>query len=161
MYEPRVGDYGLVQTKGFFGFLIQLGTFSKVNHAFIYEGDGIIIEAKPRQGVTRSPVSDYEGIIWNKWEELTDSQREAIVDFAALQVGKKYFFGDIAVIAARILRIPVPKIILKRIAHEGGIREICSDMATRCYRNAGVEIEPAKPAYFVTPSDLLYRQFNL
>ena len=156
-YTPIAGDYFVVSTKGLVGFFIQLGTFSKMNHTGIYIGNGRIIEATTRLGVIESDLSKYDGLplVWNHQDNPTDAQRAIIIETAKKQLGKKYFFGDIAVIAARILNIPVPKIILRHLATSK--REICSAMTALCMRAAGFTIEPGKPVYFVTPSDLTYR----
>ena len=94
MYQPQLGDYGVVKTKGFFGKLIRLGTMSRWNHCFIYIGNDLIVEANPK-GVEVSPVGEYDRIAWNQHEELTQDQREAIVDRAKHLVGQPYSFFTI------------------------------------------------------------------
>jgi len=39
-YEPRMGDYGVVRTGGFFGKLIRLGTVSRSSFALALSADG-------------------------------------------------------------------------------------------------------------------------
>lgn len=155
MTEPKLGSYGIVSTHGLIGFLIQLGTFSKMNHAFIYVGNGQIIEATPRKGVKISPVTNYQNIAWNHQEALTDPQREDIVRTALAHLGDPYFFRTFVVIGLRILRIPTPKWLTGDLSKSKGV--ICSELVAKCYRANGLNIVKGKPDYFVTPSDLTYR----
>jgi len=156
-YIPVAGDYFVVSTKGFVGFMIQLGTFSKMNHTGIYIGNGKIVEATPRKGVIISDLSQYDGLelVWNHEDNPTPEQRKIMVDTALAQVGKKYFFADIVIIGFRILGVPVPMWIQNKIAKSN--HQICSGTTTICARAAGYTVEPTKPFYFVTPSDLMYR----
>ena len=68
IYEPQPGDIGLVATsRGSWldklaSWAIRWGTDSPVNHAFIYRGNGEVIEAVAHVKVT--PVSTYSNIIW-------------------------------------------------------------------------------------------------
>lgn len=151
-YQPRIGEIGLVSTRGFIGFLIQLGTFSKLNHAFIYEGNNTIIEATPLLGVKRSPVNTYQNIVWSRHVDFTPEQGLSIATEAGKHVGAKYFYGDFGILAARILHLPLPKFMLKRLATSK--KYICSQLAAHCWRSAGLSIVPEKPEYFVTPSDI-------
>jgi uncharacterized protein YycO len=150
---------GLVSTSGWAGFFIQLGTFSKENHAVVYVGDGKIAEATTNHGVVISPVSKYENIIWNRWENLTDGQRTAIVRAVLSHIGDPYAFRAIIIIATRILGAPHWKWLEFNLAHDKGL--ICSELVAICYRAAGIDVIPDKPVYFITPSDLLYRLLTL
>ena len=100
-YEPRIGDYGVIRSAGLFARLIQVGTLSRWNHAFIYVGNGLIVEANPK-GVQLSPVSKYDLIAWNQHEDLTNRERLIIVNFALDQVGQPYNFIVIGNIALRM-----------------------------------------------------------
>ena len=62
MYEPKPGDFGVVKTNGLAARLIQLGTASRWNHAFIYIGGGVIAEARPKEGLVLKSVSQYKKI---------------------------------------------------------------------------------------------------
>jgi len=150
-YIPQPGDIGLVSTKGLIGYLIQLGTFSKLNHSFIYEGNGNIIEATPRKGVVRSPVTAYTGIVWSRHKDWTIPERVIIIGEAQAALGAKYFFKDFVMIGCRILRLPVPKWVFGNLANSKSF--ICSQLSTHCWRKAGYEFIKEKPEYSVTPSD--------
>ena len=152
-YEPRFGDYGVVKTNGFFGWLIRLGTFSRWNHAVVYVGNGEIVSADPR-GIKKKPVSEYPNIAWNKHEELDDNQRMQIVNAALEAIGKPYDFFTIADLAFRILGLKVLTAgILSRLARNHGY--ICSELVAECYRKGGLVV--AKEDYLCTPGDLAER----
>ena len=141
-YNPRVGDYGVVATGGIFAKLIQLGTRSRWNHAFIYVGeiDGVasIVEANPT-GVALSPVSEYPKIAWNQHEEITDEQRAGIAFYARRAIGKPYNWGIILMLAFRILGLKIfPKKFIHYLAkHEG---YVCSELVAECYERAGLPL---------------------
>ena len=154
-YEPKPGDYGVVSTTGLIGYLIQLGTRSRDNHAFVYVGQGYILEATPKRGVVLSPVTNYKDIVWNRHEELTDAQRKIIVDTADSRIGSPYFFKSFIVIGFRILGINLPKFLTGDLSKDKGL--ICSELVSVCYRAAGIVMDNTKPDYFVTPADLAFR----
>jgi uncharacterized protein YycO len=155
MYQPAVGDYGVVKTGGFFGKLIRLGTLSRWNHTFIYVGSDKIIEATPR-GVILSPVNNYPEIGWNKHEELTNTQRIQIHDFAMSTLGKPYNFVVIANLMLRILgfKLLANTRLLHRLSQHDGF--ICSELVAEAYAKAGITLIE-KPVDQVTPGDLAER----
>ena len=152
-YEPRFGDYGVVKTNGFFGWLIRLGTFSRWNHVVVYVGNGDIISADPR-GIKKKKAAEYSSIAWNQHEELDDNQRMQIVNAALETVGKPYDFFTIADIALRSLGLKVlTKGFINRLAQSNGY--ICSELVAECYRKGGLVI--AEHDYLCTPGDLAER----
>lgn len=155
LYEPRPGDYGVVKTNGWIGFLIRLGTMSRWNHTFIYIGDGKIIEANPT-GVAISPVTKYPLIAWNQHEKLTAKQRKRIVKEAQHLVGHVYGFLDILNLVLRILglRVLANTSLLNKMAERYGV--ICSELVALSYEAATVKLVN-KPANIVTPGDLAER----
>ena len=154
-YEPRPGDYVVIKTKGAFGKLIRVGTMSRWNHAVVYIGDGLIIEAKPT-GVFISKASDYDLIGWNQHEELTDGQREVIVNEAHRLIDRPYGFLDIANLALRILglKLLANTSLLEKMSERYGV--ICSELVALCYDAAKIDL-CNKPANIVTPGDLAER----
>ena len=153
MYEPRLGDYGVVKTGGFFGKLIRLGTVSRWNHAFIYIGDGKIVGADPT-GVAVSPLSNYPKVAWNKHEVLTQEQRIAIAEHANQSVGRPYNFGIIFVLALRALGVKIfPQKIINFLAKHNGY--ICSELVAEVYAQAGVSI--CETPGLCNPGDLAER----
>ena len=158
-YYPRKGDYVVVKTSGWLGLIIRIGTVSRWNHAFIYIGDDKIVEANPK-GVEISPLR-YERVAWNNHEELTDEQREKIVQLSLDQVGRGYSFLTIALIILRILGMKVlanSKFLLKAAEKDG---YICSELVSEVYFNAGVNLLPHKPDYTTVPGDLAERLIYL
>ena len=152
-YTPAMGDYGVIKTHGFFGWLIRLGTFSRWNHAIIYVGNGMVVSADP-SGVKLEPITNWKNIAWNQHEELDDNQRMMIVNAACEAVGKSYDFFTIADIALRILGLRVlTKGLLAHLAQNKGY--ICSELVAECYRKGGLVI--AKEDYLATPGDLAER----
>ena len=153
MYEPRLGDYGVIKTTGFFGGLIRIGTTSRWNHVIIYVGNGMAVSADPT-GVSKISVTQYTNIAWNKHEELDDNQRMMIINAALEAIGKPYDFFTIADIALRILGLKIfTKGLLSYLAKNKGY--ICSELVAECYRKGGLVI--AKEDWLCTPGDLAER----
>jgi cell wall-associated NlpC family hydrolase len=154
-YIPQPGDYGVVKTKGWAAKLIQIGTRSRWNHAFIYIGDDKIIEANPT-GVEISPVSKYEKISWNQHEGLVPEMRGHIVAAAYHFVGQPYGFFDIGNLILRIigLKFLANTKLLERLAVRNGV--ICSELVSLCYRGIGLPLTDT-PDHLVTPGDLAER----
>ena len=156
-YSPRIGDYGVIKTGGFFAKLIRIGTTSRWNHAFIYIGNymGVdsIVEANPT-GVTISPVSKYPSIAWNMHEELSTEQREGIAFYARRAVGRPYNFGIIFILALRALgfRLFPTKVIQWLGKHDG---YICSELVAECYEKVGAPVAPNSD--LCNPGDLAER----
>lgn len=153
-YQPQLGDYGCVSGKGIIPFLIQVGTLTKYNHAFIYVGDGTIAEAMPG-GVRLSPVTKYRNIAWNRNEVKSDEQRKTIVAEALASLGNRYSFLAYVAILIRMAKLPAPKWLTNRLTLSKN--EICSQLVARAYLKAGISIEREKPNFYTTPSDLIYR----
>lgn len=155
-YEPKIGDYGVVKTNGWIGFLIRIGTQSRWNHTFIYIGDGKIVEANPT-GIAITPTSAYPNIAWNRHEELSDEKRELIRQHALDLVGKPYGFLDIAVIVFRIFGLDLfgtRKFWDRIVSKNNGY--ICSELVSEAYEVAGFKLIN-KPNHLVTPGDLAER----
>ena len=152
-YQPVYGNYGVVKTNGFFGWLIRLGTFSRWNHAVIYVGNGEVVSADP-SGVKLDPITNWVNIAWNQHEELDDNQRMMIVNAAREAIGKPYDFFTIFDIGFRILGLKVlSKGLLSHLAKNKGY--ICSELVAECYRKGGLVI--AKEDWLCTPGDLAER----
>ena len=154
-YEPRPGDFGVVKTTGIIGRLIRVGTASRWNHAFIFVGPGLIVEANPT-GVEYSPITKYPHVAWNRHDNLTDEQREVIVAEAIKQVGTPYAFIDIAALFFRIigLRFINPSHFWKRFSVKNSW--FCSELVAHCYRSSGLTLIN-KDDDLVTPGDLAER----
>ena len=154
-YIPQKGDYGVVKTNGIIARLIQLFTVSRWNHAFIYAGNSLIIEANPK-GVEFSPLSKYPKIAWNRHEDITPSQRDFIVSYARIQFGKPYNFILIGNILLRVvgLKMLARTRLMMKLAQTNSY--ICSELVAESYHKAGVELSP-KACDLVTPGELAER----
>jgi uncharacterized protein YycO len=154
-YEPREGDFGVIKSRGVFARLIQVGTVSRWNHAFIYIGNGKIVEANPK-GVEVSDASKYPLIAWNRHEELTDLDRKLIVQHAVEQVGKPYNFLIIFNLVLRILglRALANTHFLYKLAQKEGY--ICSELVAEAYAMARCPVTTKAPD-LCTPGDLAER----
>lgn len=155
---PQSGDFGLVSIKGGVGFLIRVGQFLNgdgfrdYEHAFVYVGDGKIVEAEPG-GALISDLAEYDGrpIIWSTGLILlTDEQRSLIVQSALAQEGTPYSFLDYLAIGLYRLGIKHPGV-AKRV--ESSKHLICSQLVALDYEHAGVPVTDFPP-YLVTPGKL-------
>ena len=154
-YVPLPGDFGVVKTNGIIGRLIRVGTASRWNHAFIYVGEGIIVEANPT-GVAISPVTKYPQIAWNQHDNLSKKVRDKIVKAAHAEVGKPYAFLDILALVFRILglRFLRPNVFWKKLSRKDSW--FCSELVSHCYRISGLTLIN-KQDDLVTPGDLAER----
>ncbi|HUX70403.1 MAG TPA: hypothetical protein VMV41_07835 [Cellulomonadaceae bacterium] len=150
----RPGDFAVVATRSRIGWLIRLVTRSRYNHAFLYLGNGKIVEAES-PGAVISPLADYDGypVLWSNLK-LTDAERAAIVAKARALVGTPYSWVDDACIAlTAIFGVHVPGPVRRRLARPD--RMMCSQLVDACYHAAGINLVPSKPLPGdVSPGDL-------
>jgi cell wall-associated NlpC family hydrolase len=160
---PQPGDFGLVSITGHVGLAIRFGQwlngdgFSKYTHAFIYIGNGMVVEAQPG-GAVRSPLSEYDGrdILWSTGRiPLTGVQRRIIVAGAIEGIGTPYSFLDYASLA--LVRLGLrPRWLARYVASSGHM--ICSQYVDHYYLAAGVDLIPIERlSGDVTPGDLWKR----
>src|ERR1700712_2552935 len=101
--EPMVGDFFVARTEGLIPRAIRYLTCSRVNHAGIYIGGGIVVETKPG-GVRYSYLNQYRDAIWSTNRlpaDLTPTveQRRLIADNCRAIIGLPYGMLDIVAIA--------------------------------------------------------------
>lgn len=147
---PRPGDYFVTATPGCIGFLIRFATRSKFNHAGIYLGHGIIMEAAPKRGVRYNRLSAYPKAEWSH-RFLTPAERVALVRKAISMKGVKYNMLDIFGQALVCFGFRDP-LIRERLTSPN--HEICSQFVVDCYISIGVLLCPGKQSFEVTPGDL-------
>lgn len=104
--QPLPGDYFVTATAGrlidrIAAWLIRFGTNSAVNHAGLYVGDGVIVEAVGK--VRYNEITAYPDAIWSTGRlpahlTLTAAQRQLIVNKAHDLIGAKYSWLDIIAI---------------------------------------------------------------
>lgn len=156
----RPGDFGIVQIDGFPGKAIRLGQWLNGNgyknyeHAFVYLGNNLIIEAEPGGARIRN-LSEYDGrsIRWSSGLiELTDQQRLSIVTIAKGFEHVPYSPADYFALAAHRFHLPVPG--LRDYIEDSG-HVICSQLVDRVYNLAGVHLFTDKRwDGYVTPGSL-------
>jgi hypothetical protein len=157
----KPGDIGLVRISGFVGFLIRLGQwlcgdgFGDFEHAFVYIGDGKIVEAEPG-GARIADLTEYVGKTVRVIPAPTAEIGLAVADAARRYVGVGYSALDYDYIAIRrrlrwlAWMLPWLK---KRIASEK--RMICSQLAdAAAYVGTWDLFDDGRWEGDVTPGDL-------
>jgi uncharacterized protein YycO len=160
-YTARNGDsvlagcFGVSHGSGLLGELIRHATESWAGHAFVYIGNGQIVEGAPP--VARIASADsHPDAIWNARENLTDKQRFQIVARAQALVGTPYDWPAYAGFALEVLK-------LKSGAQLNGVFKqdpwrVCSALVADCYSYAGVTIDTdLGDPNLVSPADLYNR----
>jgi cell wall-associated NlpC family hydrolase len=158
--DPQPGDFGLCSISGDVGRLIRLGQwlngdgFTGWEHAFVFVGDGQIVEAMPG-GARLADVSEYDGrpLLWSTGRiPLTDGQRAAVAGAARGFLGVPYGFGDYLSLA--LLRFHVrPGWVKRRVASNRTM--ICSQLVDASLLAAGVHLyADGRIPGDVTPGDL-------
>jgi cell wall-associated NlpC family hydrolase len=151
---PELGDFGVTRTNGPAAWLIRLVTRSAVNHAFVYVGNGQIVEANP-SGAAIGTVTEYPHAIWSH-VPLTTQQRHAINNAARSLVGTPYSWVDDACIGlADLFGWHVPEPVRARLSRRS--RLMCSQLVDRAHSMAGVHLFPdGRIDGDVSPGDLLH-----
>lgn len=158
---PLPGDFAVVRMDGRVSRLIRIGQwlngsgFADYEHAFVFVGDGRLVEAQPG-GAELRPLSVYDGrpALWSTGRyALTGAQRAAVVAAARGYIGVPYSAADYFALAAHRLRLPVGPLIKGYVASSRHM--ICSQLVDQCYLDAGVHLfsDGRWPGY-VTPADL-------
>lgn len=164
--EPQIGDIGLVGLHNgtlldkIAGWAIRFGTNSSVNHAFIYVGNGQIVEAVSR--VKLSPITNYPNTIWSTGRlpaDLTPTalQGQIIAKAALASVGERYNVLDILAITLAQPRLGATvdgdEWWVKRLSDDH--MEICSQLCVNKWRLGGIDLFPGKLSGLCSPGDIL------
>lgn len=158
--QPLPGDFAVTSVHGQVGFLISLGEFldgsrwGHWDHAFVYVGDGLVVEAEPG-GARLAGVDEYAGrpIAWSTGHvELTEAERTAIVAAAKGFIGVPYSAADYFALALWHFRLRIP---WAKHVMASRTSMICSQLTDAAFAAAGVHLftdgrEPGD----VTPADL-------
>jgi hypothetical protein len=131
------GCYGVSHGGGITGELIRHATGSWAGHAFIYIGNGQIIEAAPPV-VRVVPAASHPDAVWNVRYPLTNAQRDRICARARTLAGRPYDYPAYTGFALKVLKIgdgaeldPVFKADHWRV---------CSALVADCYAHAGIRL---------------------
>jgi hypothetical protein len=137
--EVLPGSYGLSDGGSITGDLIRHATGARAGHAFIYVGNGQVVEAAP-PAVRISPAASHPDAIWNVRCPLTAAQRDRICARALALVGRAYDYPAYTGFALRVLKVrddaeldPVFKADHWRV---------CSELVADCYAYAGIRLQP-------------------
>lgn len=153
------GAYGVSHGSGMAGELIRHATESWAGHAFIYVGQGMIIEAVPP--VTRlAPAASHPDAVWNLREPLTGAQRVLIVSRAHALAGTPYDYPAYIGFALECLKLRDGKQLDPFFQHDRW--RVCSADVADAYRFAGVDLASGL-AYpnLVSPANLYDRLAHL
>lgn len=150
--DLRKGDILLNTTKGLTSESIQFFGGSKFNHAAVYVGNGMVVEAVGG-GVRLLHLKEFlqdDHIVRTmvvRNDHLNDSQRDSIASFAIDKVGKPYNFVGLA---PQLLK-------MKSINIDQFQREnyFCSQLVAAAYRSADVRIHHY--SIDLSPGDLAAR----
>lgn len=157
---PLPGDIFLVPLGGIAGPAVELAQylngdgFKKYQHAGIYLGNNLTIEASPGGAIQGNVlIYDPAKIYWSSGLiALTDAERLAICEIAKGYIGTPYSALDYLSIAALRLHIR-PEWLTDYVQATGHM--ICSQLVDRAYNKAGVHLfTDGRFDGDVTPADL-------
>lgn len=157
MTEPRVGDIGLTKIGGLAGLFVNfgqwfIGDFAPVQHALVYVGDGMVVQAMP-SGAELIRLEDASPVVmWSTGLIPLSSYKGHLVAHEALQlVGTPYSFLDYLSMALERFGVH-SNLIRDRVASSGHL--ICSQLVVLAYERAGIELFPATFPGDITPGDI-------
>ncbi|MEU1254812.1 hypothetical protein ABZ445_16180 [Streptomyces chartreusis] len=158
MTYPQPGDFALTKISGLTGAFVTAGQWlvgdaAPVQHAYVYVGNGEIVQAMPG-GAELIPLEEAnEPVVWSTGKfPLTSADRIRICFAARGLVGTPYSFVDYASIALAHYRIR-PRWVRDFVADSGHL--ICSQLVDEAYVRAGVRLfDDGRIPGDVTPGDL-------
>jgi len=153
--DVKRGDILLMSNNTFLGRAIQKITKSVYSHAEIYIGGGDCVGAtnKMGQGVRVRPLS------WNikrfyridifRWPNLSEDKAEKVCQNALKHVGENYNYLE-------LFLFPLTFILPDRWKNPLASKhaKICSELVTRSYKEAGIDIIPNKTEGQESPADI-------
>jgi len=149
------GNYGVSHGSGIVGELIRYATESWAGHAFVYAGNGMIIEAAP-PATRLAPAASHPDAVWNLAEQLTRTQRQAIVARAHALLGTPYDYPAYIGFALVLLKLTTGKELDPVFAHDRW--RVCSADVADEYGFAGIDLTAGLPyPNLVSPADLYNR----
>lgn len=143
----KKADIILVHGAGPIDTLVEIVTRSPWSHVAMVAdpGENLAIEAQAFKAVQYRPVSAFKNqSIIMRIHDLTDEQREKIVEYAKKQIGKPY---DYKAILEELERFEFGK----AIEPEEPGRFICSSLIAAAYKSAGIDLTDCPLA---APDDL-------
>jgi hypothetical protein len=143
--DPQPGDFAVVSMGGQGGALISaMETIAydhstHWDHAFVYVGGGMIVQAEPG-GAQVAGLGTYDYAIWSTGIlGPTDAQRTKICASACWYALRRtgYSYLDYGAIAAHRFHVPAPG--LKSFIASTH-RMICSQLTDQCWKEAGYQL---------------------
>jgi len=149
------GCYGVSHGSGIIGELIRHATESWAGHAFVYIGNGQIVEGWPPMARMAS-ANSHPDAIWNVREELSDEERTRIVARAHALVGTPYDYPAYIGFALEVLKLRTGGQLDPVFQNDHW--RVCSALVADCYAYAGIDVDPGQQgSNLVTPADLYNR----
>jgi hypothetical protein len=133
------GCYGVSRGEGITGDLIRHAPGARPGHAFIYIGNGRIVEIAP-PAVRIAPAASHPGALWNAQRSLTGTQRETICARALTLVGRPYDYPAYTGFALKVLR-PRDGAELDPV-FKADHWQVCAALVADCYAYAGIRLKP-------------------
>jgi cell wall-associated NlpC family hydrolase len=160
------GDIGVTSISGDVGKLISIGEWlngdkdDKYDHAFIYIGNGQVVEAEPgKQGAWIGNVSNYmdgRPLAFSTGKlDVDPVVSQKVVSESIKLVGTPYSFLDYFSIAAHRFHLPIPGLKKYISSHH---HMICSQLVDYVYQQAGYQLfTDGRWNGYVTPADIAVR----
>jgi len=151
------GQFGVVKSTGTYSTLIRFfqtmhnPDFAGYTHTFVAINETELVEAWPG-GARKAPISEYSNILWSRFN-LTQTQRDSIVQFNEDHLGDQYAWEDIPLIGLALLTKKATPAWLERIIANPH-RVICSELVDASYQAAGIHLFHNVPPSAVYPSML-------
>lgn len=144
MTAPQAGDFAVVSASGLAGKFVHVlqwlagsGKYSQYQHAFVYIGDGKILQAEPfRARIT--PMTVHAKTLWSTGIiTIPDDARAKVPELARAMEGTPYSLLDYLAIAAHRLHIPAPRLqaFISATGHEQ-----CAQLTDEFEKRLGVHL---------------------
>jgi uncharacterized protein YycO len=136
--QLQIGTYGLSHGGGITGELIRSATQSWAGHAFIYVGNGMMVEGVPPRAQLVT-ASKYDDAIWAYKMPITPEQQVKAGDRAHALIGTDYDYPAYIGFALEVLKLRSGEE-LDPIFKSDTWR-VCSALVYDCLSYAGVTID--------------------
>lgn len=137
----RPGQFGLSHGSGMTGELIRHATESWAGHAFIYVGNGQIVEGTAPRARLAS-ASEYDDAVWAFNMPITPEQEVKAIDRAHALIGTSYDYPAYIGFALEVLKLRTGKELDPEF-HDDNWR-VCSALVYDCLTFAGITFDWSK-----------------
>lgn len=136
------GMFGVSHGSGMGGEIIRHATESWAGHAFIYVGNGMLIEAVP-PATHIAPATVHDDAIWAYKMPITTQQSQKVVARAHALVGTPYDWPAYIGFSLEVLGIRSGN--QMDPAFRADTWRVCSADVDDCYQYAGITLDWTKP----------------